>query len=703
MAKDTKFVEITDSQGLSDSHPATNQQAQLQKNQIINNSHLVYFIVFLRLKLIHVKVAKHLKVPQHDFMNYRSDLLLLRAFKSIIIGRQIAYRIYSLQRTLLFYKKANLTKFYNIKNVINEWSEESVVLPLSDKKDFMHYKRSNNYRIEPDFSGRYFRFLDINNELHEVIIYYRDDGDVLSVVNFTSGQVVLSKKVKGWLIASIPIYNNYMPIAAIKDHHIEVYLFDLSNRKMSKIAQYSMSFWGEELYKFWITLGDMDRNELKQLVARGSSSYRLGTSYDICEYFLICKSFIHITNDVLTGHDNGIVFTIALTACKDVINYELFIPEDASFKTFDVDKVIIKHTIDTKQIQVVLTNGNYTMPNILYYDKKYALGYDITNTEKHFIVSRDEAIKYLIDTTRDSMYKMYITGEFIFIVFKTEGKTNRHSHYNILVYDIRRSIWWKEEIVVSTYSDIGIYGCYYIEKCEKVVFLVYNKQGHDNSFFNPDENRRAVNIEQAIVIELSRNLDNINFRHLNLGAIIMKYMKENHGSKCSGFGVKNADCSVDVNNGIMYITGLNYDCDIPVVTLECDLCNNYEVREFGIQYPIVRSRDIASDKAKPIYISAKALKSKNFPKYLPMYLSREFYDFITNKVANSEMVFSSHSKLSVRDRYYNRMDAVLAKIDALRYSVNVALQDDIVMMYKVDYNYLIAVMVMYDLTIVKAR
>jgi len=31
------------------------------------------------------------------------------------------------------------------------------------------------------------------------------------------------------------------------------------------------------------------------------------------------------------------------------------------------------------------------------------------------------------------------------------------------------------------------------------------------------------------------------------------------------------------------------------------------------------------------------------------------------------------------------------------------LQDDIVMMYKVDYNYLIAVMVMYDLTIVKAR
>ena len=646
-------------------------------------------------------------MPQHDLINYRSDLLLLRAFKSIIIGRQTAYRIYSFKRTLIFYKKVNLTVFYNIQNVIYEWLVKSVVLPLSDKNDFRHYKHASNYilepKIEPKFVAGYFRFIDINDELYEVITRYLDDSTVLTVVNFTSGQVVLSKKVKGWLIASIPIYNNYMPIAAIKEHQIEVYLFDLSNRKMSKIAQYSMSFLEKELYKFWITLGDMDRNELKELVARGSSSYRLGTSYDICEYFLICKSFIHITNDVLTGHDNGIVFTIALTASKDVINYELFIPEDASFKTLDVDEVVIRHTIDTKQIQVVLPNGNYTMPNILYYDKKYALAYDITNTEKYFIVLRDEAVKYLIDTTRDSMYKMYIAGEFIFIVFKTEGKRQWHLHYNILVYDIRRSIWWKEEIVVSTYSDIGIYGCYYIKKCEKVIFLVYNKQGHDNSFFNIEENRRAINIEQAIVIELSRNLDSINFKHLSLGAIIIQYMKDNHSSKCSGFGVKNADCSVDVNNGIMYITGLNYDCDIPVVTLECDLCNNYEVREFGIQYPIVRSRDLASDKAKPIYISTKALKSKNFPKYLSMYLSNEFYDFMTNKTSSSDMIFSSHSRLNVRDRYYNRMDAVLANINELRGTVSVALQDDIVMMYEVDYRNLVAVMVMYDLAVIKTK
>ena len=128
-----------------------------------------------------------------------------------------------------------------------------------------------------------------------------------------------------------------------------------------------------------------------------------------------------------------------------------------------------------------------------------------------------------------------------------------------------------------------------------------------------------------------------------------------------------------------------------------------QVREFGIQYPIVRSRDIASDKAKPIYISTKALENKNHPKYLPMYLSNEFYDFITNKVASSGMVFSSHSRFTVRDRHYNRIDAVLAKIDALKEAVNVALQDDMVMMYEVDYRNLIAVMVTYDLAVIKTK
>lgn len=231
---------------------------------------------------------------------------------------------------------------------------------------------------------------------------------------------------------------------------------------------------------------------------------------------------------------------------------------------------------------------------------------------------------------------------------------------------------------------------------------MYNKEGHSNSFYKIDEGRRAVNVERAIVIERFRNSDNISFNHLSPDVIIIEYMKYKHSSKCSGFGVKNVDCSVDVNNGIMYITGLNYDCDIPVITLEWDWCCN-EVREFGIQYPIVRSRDIASDKAKPIYISTKALKKKNLPKYLPMYLSNEFYDFIANKVSNSEMVFSSHSKLNVRDKYYNRMDAVLANINELRGTVNVALQDDIVMMYEVDYRNLIAVMVTYDLAVIKTK
>ncbi len=494
-----------------------------------------------------------------------------------------------------------------------------------------------------------------------------------------------------------------MPIVVVRDNQVEIYVFDISNRRLSKVAQYSMSFLEKELYRFLITLGDVDKDEIKELIAQGRSSYRLSASYDVCQDFSICKSLIYINNDVLTGHDNGLVFTIALTASENVIKCELFVPENASFKRLGIDKVLEKHVIDTKQIQLALPYGNHIVPTILYRDEKYALIYDMMNAERYFVISREHATKYLIDTTKDDTYKMHIVSDFIFIVFKTQGKRHWHTNYHILVYDPRRSTWYKQELVVSTYSDIGIYGCYYIEKCEKVVFLVYNKQGHSNSFFNIEENRRAINIEQAIVIELSKEIDGINFRHLDLGAMIVQYMKENHSSKCSGFGVKNVDCSVDVNRGIMYITALNYDCDIPVITLECDLCNNYEVREFGIQYPIVRSQDITSDKAKPIYISTRALKNKGFPKYLPMYLSNEFYDFITNKVSDGEMVFSSHSILTLRDRCYNRIDGVLARIDALKEAVSIALQNDVVMMYEVDYRNLIAVMVMYDLTIVKAK
>ena len=654
-------------------------------------------------KSIPTKVAKYIKVPQHDFMNYRSDLLLLRAFKSIIIGRQIAYRMYNFKRTLLFYKKANLTVFYNIQNVTHEWLAKSVVLPLSDKNDFMHYKRANNYSIEPDFSVRYFRFLDINNELYEVVIYYRDDGYVLTVINFTSGEFILSKKVKGFLIASIPIYNNFMPIGIIKNNKVEVYLFDISNRKILKITQYSITFLEKELYKFLLTQCDSSQNLIRELIEQGREAYRLDIGYDICQDFSVCRSFIHITNDYLTQKERCIVFTIALTANNNLINCEILIPKKASFKVLYIDELTENYIIDSKQIQVALPNGNYIVPTTLYYDEKYALTYDILNSEKYFVVSREHVNKYLIDTPRDDMYKMYIAGEFIFIVFKMEGKRHWHKNYNILVYDPKSSTWYKQEIWVSTYSDIGIYGCYYINKCEKVVFLVYNKEGDSNSFYKLDENRRAVNVEQAIVIELSKNLTTINFKEMSLNAIIMQYMRDKYGDKCLGLGVTNADCSVDVNKGIMYITGLNYECDIPVVTLECDLCNNYEVREFGIQYPIVRSRDIASDKAKPIYISTKALKKKNFPKYLSMYLSNDFYDFITNKVASGGLVFSSHSKLTVRDRYYNRMDAVLANINELRGTVNVALQDDIVMMYEVDYRNLIAIMVTYDLAVIKTK
>jgi hypothetical protein len=654
--------------------------------------------MFSRQKSIPIKIAQYLKLPQTNAMNYQSSL---RTFKSIISGHQIAYNIVSYQKTVFFYKKNNLTMFHNIKNVAEKESERVVILPLSNKNDFKAYYKSSNNIIESNFRGKYFRFLDINNELYEVIIRYQYDSTVLTILNFTSGEFIFSKKVKGRIMSSIPIYNNYVPIATIINNQLEVYLFDVYNRKISKIAKYSMSFLEKELYKFLITVCDSTRKEIKELIMHGRGSYRLDKSYDVCQDFLICKSFIHITNDNLTGDNNANVFVIAFTGDNNVINCKLFVPADASFKPLELDKVYIEHIIDIKQIQIVLPDGNYIMPNILYHDEKYALAYDIVNTESYFIVPRDASSKHFTNSASDDMFKAYVTDDFIAMVYERSHEKYWLKYFDILVYDTKHNIWSRKTLIGDASADLGVYGCYYIKKCRKVVFLMYRLGGSTSSFYNMDEHRRAFRIEQAIVVELSSDVDNVNSENLRLNLIIGQYITNKYGSKCQDFRVKSTDCSIDVNNGIMYITGSIINCEISVLTLECDLCNKYMIRELEIQYPVVRSQDVALDKKIPIYLSTKSLKRKGFPKYLPMYISNEFYDFIINKASYSDLIFSSHSQLNVRDRYYNRIDAVLNDVQILEKSVSIGVKDDVVAMHYIHDGSLIAVMVIHDLAIVR--
>ena len=67
------------------------------------------------------------------------------------------------------------------------------------------------------------------------------------------------------------------------------------------------------------------------------------------------------------------------------------------------------------------------------------------------------------------------------------------------------------------------------------------------------------------------------------------------------------------------------------------------------------------------------------------------------------MIFSSHSKPLIRDRYFNRVADVLAKIEILKVAVHIPLQDDIITMRSGRNNDLLAVLLMNDLAVIKSE
>jgi len=104
-----------------------------------------------------------------------------------------------------------------------------------------------------------------------------------------------------------------------------------------------------------------------------------------------------------------------------------------------------------------------------------------------------------------------------------------------------------------------------------------------------------------------------------------------------------------------------------------------------------------------LYLSEKLLRGRGMPKYLPMHISSEFYDFMSNKLFHSYMIFSSHSKLLVKDRHFNRVDAVLAKIESLQVATHIPLQEDIITMRNGRNDKLLAVLLMNDLAVIKSE
>jgi len=166
---------------------------------------------------------------------------------------------------------------------------------------------------------------------------------------------------------------------------------------------------------------------------------------------------------------------------------------------------------------------------------------------------------------------------------------------------------------------------------------------------------------------------------------IKKYIKAKYDGKCDHILQTIIDYTIDVNNGAIYMVCRatcysNGKYKAIIITMQYNVCADNSFKSFGIEALIPMIKDVSDCKNILLYLSNKRIRDKGMRKYLPMCLSSEFYDFMSNKLFHADMIFSSHSKPLVRDKHFNRVATVLAKIESLKFSAHIPLQEDMITM-----------------------
>jgi hypothetical protein len=443
---------------------------------------------------ISAKIANFIKVPHSDILNKE---LYFEPMRAILSGHQIAYKLTSGDETVIFYKKSNLNVFGKIEDMHSDKSTGDIkhfVLPLSNKKDFTVYQK--NYVLQYSYNVA-FRFVGIDYELYEVV--YKGPWERgISIHKFTNGDIILDLDFSAYSSVGIPLYNNYIPIAFVTDEYLKVLIYNLIDKQILEVAEYSLDFLEQEIFKYLnsvtkyssghkaSTYRIYEKETINKLLTGYKTAYRIKRpdisggankegGYKICNDFVICKSFLHVINEVLLGPKYRAmkpIFVLTFSAAEDTIECELSIPKDVPIRALGLDKTPKKHIIDTKRIRVELPKHNNKIPGILYHDKKYAIVPSFCDTNKYFIVASDGSIKYLINIKNYDHFHIHIADEFMFFIYKDEEGTkySAETFYRILVYNTVKK-YWVEYVELTN----DIYGFYYIKNA-KILFC--SKVGH---------------------------------------------------------------------------------------------------------------------------------------------------------------------------------------------------------------------------------
>jgi len=378
-----------------------------------------------------------------------------------------------------------------------------------------------------------------------------------------------------------------------------------------------------------------------------------------------------------------------------------------SIRTNIIDTQIVYKLHDTADMITFYKKANLNMYN------------RVQNTQDYILKERLKVNiipKHVVYASKGHDFNVYLAGEFIFIVYSKDNRNLKDSWtWKILVYDTKRNISTQyTETFDKSYG--GIYGFYYLEECRKAILPVGNPIFSDEVFYKSHDRRRGFNLRGFYVIYLDNPKNNCYlWKLVYITPYIRQYIQTRHSDKCAQAMQMTVDYTIDTNSGLMYMVckvrcRMDVDYKSNVVVLEYDLCSEGGLKIFEIEVlvPITEAptptfQYTAENENILLYLSNKHLRNKNMPKYLPMYISSEFYDFMSNKLFHADMIFSSHSQLFVKDRHFNRVDAVLAKIESLKIATHIPLQDDIITMRNGRNNKLQAVLIINDLAIVKSE
>jgi len=316
-------------------------------------------------------------------------------------------------------------------------------------------------------------------------------------------------------------------------------------------------------------------------------------------------------------------------------------------------------------------------------------------------------------------FVVYLADEYIFILHSKDHKKDKKRWVlDILIYDTKLDILSKcqWDFYKPYYK---IYGFYYLRKCKKVVFT-FGKLSFSNEVFHKLRgNRRGFNLTDIYVISLTEIKDNrYSYKHVPISTYAKVYVQTKYPDKFESIVETIADYTIDVNKGVLYMVCkftcyTNHNDEKKVALLEYNLCSNdddeifeakfFNFKIFKIDSPVLVIEDMSGNENILLYLSKKLFRSRGIPKYLPMHISTDFYDFMSNKLFHSEMIFSSHSKPLIRDRYFNRLTYVLAKIEPLKVAVHIPLQEDVITIRSGRNNKLLAVLLMNDLAVIKSE